>query len=122
MQGCPCCARPAPFASWLPARPHRRRLSTVSAQLGAAAASPPKKGQTEPFLPLPADRVDPSRHGRPMGMQGSFEGLRNPKDPQKFAPFRIKHTVGQFFSSGGMPRPRGLTWAIDGLRKEYLAG
>ena len=94
MQSCPCCARPAPFASWLPARPHRRRLGTVSAQLGAAAAAPPKKGQTEPFLPLPADRVDPSRHGRPMGMQGSFEGLRNPKDPQKFAPFRIKHTVG----------------------------
>eukprot|EP01043_Picozoa_sp_COSAG02_P006000 COSAG02_NODE_167_length_31944_cov_19.552237_7_plen_419_part_00 len=91
MQRCSCC-------ELLPR--HHRRLFTVGTQLveqTAAAATRSKTSeeeQTEPFLPLPADRVDPSRHGRAMGMQGSFEGLRNPKDPQAFSPFRIKHTVG----------------------------
>ena len=109
MQSCPCCQRPA-HRELLP---NTRRLGAALAQLSpsrttassAANATPPK----EPFLPLKEDRLDPTRHGRPTGSYASFEGLRDPKDPEKHAPFRIKHseglnaepTAGQSGSHGG---------------------
>jgi hypothetical protein len=96
MQACPCCRQPTHFELL----PDHRRLGSICTQFehGSAAASAPASAQHqakhEHWLPLKADRVDPSRHGRPTGSYGSFEGLRNPKDPADFSPFRITHTDG----------------------------
>ena len=88
MQSCPCCRQPTHHQLL----PNERRLGAALAQL---SPSPTRRVPKDaPFLPLKGDRADPTRHGRPTGSYGSFEGLRNPKDPAKHAPFRIKHTEG----------------------------
>ena len=66
----------------------------MQAQLGTA----PSAGEVaadDAFTDLRGNAAPfAARHGRPTGSYGSFEGLTDPKNPEDFQPFRIKHTEG----------------------------
>ena len=61
------------------------QLGTAPSAGEVADAFTDLRGNAAPFA---------ARHGRPTGSYGSFEGLTDPKSPEDFQPFRIKHTEG----------------------------